>query len=134
MKVSFDTNVWIFGIVGVDPFCERILLNLDKFEIIVPDQIRAELERNLSDYDMKRFYQFVLRFGVTIDFTEVPSSYIAAFEEKELKKGDAEIGAFCEWRQIDIVVSDNRDFLKNLSSGHYFEIKSPQEFCEAFGL
>jgi len=54
MQVSFDTNVWIFGIVGVDPFCERILLNLDKFEIIVPDQIRAELERNLSDYDMKR--------------------------------------------------------------------------------
>lgn len=134
MQVSFDTNVWIFGIVGIDPFCERILLNLDKFEIIVPDQIRAELERNLSDYDMKRFYQFVLRFGVTIDFAEVPASYIAAFEEKGLKKGDAEIGAFCEWRQIDIVVSDNRDFLKNLSSGHYFEILSPQEFCEAFGL
>ena len=134
MQVSFDTNVWIFGIVGVDPFCERILLNLDKFEIMVPDQIRAELERNLSDYDMKRFYQFVLLFGVTIDFAEVPSSYIANFEKRGLKKGDAEIGTFFEWRQIDIVVSDNRDFLRNLSSGQHFEVMSPEEFCEAFGL
>lgn len=134
MQVSFDTNVWIFGIIGVDPFCEKILLNLNKFEILVPDQVRAELERNLSDYDMKRFYQFVLSFGVTIDFAKVPSSYIAAFEEKGLKKGDAEIGAFCEWRRVDVFVSDNRDFLKGLSSEHYFEVMSPQEFCEVFHL
>lgn len=129
MRVSLDTNVWIFGIVGVDPFCEKILFNLGKFEIVVCDQVRAELERNLSDYDMKQFYQFVLRSGVRIDFEKVPSTYIATFEEKRLKKGDAEIGAFCEWRRIDVVVSDNRDFLKGLSSGHYFEAMSPQEFC-----
>lgn len=120
--------------VGVDPFCERILLNLAQFEIIVPDQVRAELERNLSDYDMKQFYQFVLRFGVRIDFSKVPSSYMALFEKKGLKKGDAEIGAFCEWRRIDVVVSDNRDFLKGLSAGHHFQVMSPKEFCETFGL
>lgn len=134
MQVSLDTNVWIFGIVGVDPFCEKILSNLGKFEIVVSDQIRAELERNLSDYDMKQFYQFVLRSGARIDFEKVPSSYIAAFEEKGLKKGDAEIGAFCEWRRTDVVVSDNRDFLKGLSPGHYFEVMSPEEFCEMFDL
>jgi hypothetical protein len=134
MQVSLDTNVWIFGIVGVDEFCERILLNLEKFEVIVPDQVRAELERNLSDFDMKQFYQFVLRFGVTIDFAEVPLRYIAAFEEKGLRKGDAEIGAFCEWRQVDVIISDNRDFLRGLSSGHLFRVMSPQAFCETFGL
>ena len=134
MQVSLDTNVWIFGIVGVDPFCETILLNLDKFEIVVPDQVRAELERNLSDYDMKQFYQLLLRFGARIDFAKVPSSHIVAFEKKGLKKGDAEIGAFCEWRQIDVVVSDNRDFLKGLSAAHYFEVMSPQEFCAKFDL
>jgi hypothetical protein len=134
MRVSLDTNVWIFGLVGVDEFCERILLNLDKFEVIVPNQVRAELERNLSDFDMKQFYQFVLRFGVTIDFAEVPSSYVVAFEEKGLKKGDAEIGAFCEWRQVDMIVSDNRDFLAGLSAGHCFGVMSPQVFCEIFGL
>jgi len=32
------------------------------------------------------------------------------------------------------IVSDNRDFLRGLSAGHYFEVMSPQEFCEAFAL
>lgn len=63
MQISLDTNVWIFGIMGVDEFCERILLNLDKFEVVIPNQVRAELERNLSDFDMKQFYEFVLRSG-----------------------------------------------------------------------
>ncbi len=112
MQISLDTNIWIFGIVGADVFCEKILFNLDKFDVVIPDQIRAELERNLSDYDMKQFYQFMLRFGVKIDFAKVPSNYIITFEEKGLKKGDVDIGAFCEWRKIDIIVSDNRDFLK----------------------
>jgi predicted nucleic acid-binding protein len=134
MKVSLDTNVWIFGIVGVDEFCERILLNLTKFEVVVPDQVREELERNLSDFDMKQFYQFVLRFGIMVDFAAVPSDYIVAFEEKGLKKGDAEIGAYCEWRQIDVIVSDNRDFLRGLSAGQSFDVMSPQAFCEMFGL
>jgi len=107
MQVSLDTNIWIFGILGVDRFCEKILFNIEKFDVIIPDQVRAELERNLSDYDMKQFYQFVLRFDVKIDFAKVPSNYIIMFEEKGLKKGDAEIGAFCEWRKIDIIVSDN---------------------------
>ena len=79
MQVSLDTNVWIFGILGIDMFCEKILLNIDKFDVIIPDQVRAELERNLSDYDMKQFYQFVLRFDVKIDFSEVPSSYVIIY-------------------------------------------------------
>jgi hypothetical protein len=86
MKISLDTNVWIFGILGIDPYCERILLNLGRFEVIVPDQVRAELERNFSDFDMKQFYQFVLRFGIVIDFAAVPADYIADFEVRGLKK------------------------------------------------
>jgi hypothetical protein len=102
--------------------------------VAVPDQVRAELERNLSDFDMKQFYQCILRFGVTVDFAVVPSEYISTFEKKGLKKSDAEIGAYCEWRQIDVIVSDNRDFLRGLSPGHPFGVMSPQEFCEMFGL
>jgi hypothetical protein len=64
MQISLDTNVWIFGIVGVDFYCEKILLNLSRFTIIVPDQVREELERNLSDADMKRFYQFLYQCGM----------------------------------------------------------------------
>ncbi|MFN8494306.1 MAG: type II toxin-antitoxin system VapC family toxin [Caldilineaceae bacterium] len=134
MQISLDTNIWLFGIVGADQDCETILLNLKKFNVIVPDQIREEVERNLTDYDMKQFYRFLIQYDISIDFALVPAEYIAIFEQKGLKKGDAEIGAFCEWRKIDIIVSENRDFLRGLSPDHYFEVMSAKEFCQKFGL
>lgn len=134
MQISLDTNIWIFGIIGVDQYCETILFNLNQFTVIVPDQVREEVERNLSDQDRKQFYRFLLQNGVTIDFAPVPPDYIAAFEEKGLKKGDAEIGAFCEWRHIDVIVSDNRDFLRGLAPEHSFDVMSPQIFCQQFNL
>lgn len=83
---------------------------------------------------MKSFYQILNGLEVEVDFAKIPSNYISMFEQKGLKKGDAQIGAFCEWRKINIIVSDNRDFLRGLSAGHYFAVMSPQEFCEAFNL
>jgi len=41
MRVSLDTNIWIFGILGIDPLCEKILLHLSEFEIVIPNQIRV---------------------------------------------------------------------------------------------
>jgi hypothetical protein len=64
----------------------------------------------------------------------VPEIYVTMFKQKGLKKGDAIIGGFGEWKKVDKIVSDNRDFLRGLSAGHYFEVMSPQEFCEEFGL
>lgn len=56
MAVSLDTNVWIFGFLGADIFCEKIILNLRRFQIVIPVQIRAELERNLPGQYMRQFY------------------------------------------------------------------------------
>ena len=134
MVISLDTNIWIFGLFNTNPFCRNILLNLTMFDIIVPNQIRAELERNLPKTYIKEFYSLTIEAAVRFDFEGVPEGYITKFEEKGLKKGDAIIGAYCEWRKVDMIVSDNRDFLRGLSGGHYFEVVSPQEFCEKFGL
>jgi len=61
--------------------------------------------------------------------------YVRMLKAKGLKKGDAIIGGFAEWQKINAIVSDNRiDFLRGLSSGHYFEVMSPQEFCQKFDL
>ena len=67
-------------------------------------------------------------------YERVPDVYITMFEAKNLKKGDAIIGGFGEWRKVDKIVSDNRDFLRGLSADHHFEVMSPQEFCQTFGL
>ena len=134
MHVSFDTNVWIFGLKGTNRFCEVILLNLGLFRTTIGNQIRAELERNLSVIELREFYNLVLEKEITIDFAPAPRSKVIAFERKGLKKGDAVIGAFCEWREIDIFVSNNRDFLRGLAPDHRFVVLSPQQFCERFEL
>jgi predicted nucleic acid-binding protein len=134
MQISLDTNVWIFGLLKSNEFCQKILLNLSSFNIVVPNQVRIELVRNLPDSYMKEFYQLVNESGAELDYEQVPDVYITMFESKGLKKGDAIIGGFGEWRKVDKIVSDNRDFLRGLSAGHHFEVMSPQEFCEEFGL
>ena len=134
MRVSLDTNVWIFGLLRSNAFCQKILLNLSRFNIVVPNQVRVELVRNLSDRYMNEFYQLVREANVQLNYDEVPEIYITMFEAKGLKKGDAIIGGFGEWRKVDKIVSDNRDFLRGLAAGHHFEVMSPEEFCEEFAL
>ena len=134
MDISLDTNIWIFGITGFDPACEVILAHLDSFSIIVLDQVRTELERNLSSAEMSRFYHLVIKNQATIDLEAVPEELVRAFVQNGLKKGDAVIGAFCEWRGINIFVSDNRDFLRGLAPSHSFEVVAPLAFCSTFGL
>lgn len=125
MKISLDTNVWIFGILELDQDCQNILMNLSDFEVIVPNQVRKELSDNLSKEFLKYFYQFALQPNVHLNYETVPEVFITMFESKGLKKGDAIIGGFCEWQKVDKMVSDNRDFLKGLSAGHHFEVISP---------
>lgn len=134
MTISLDTNVWIFGLFENNSFCERILDNLSRFDLIVPNQVRNELERNLPEPYLKRFYRIVKQAQAELNYEQVPPGYVKMFQKKGLKKGDAVIGAFCKWQKVDTIVSDNRDFLRGLSGEHHFEVMSPQEFCEKFGL
>jgi len=134
MRISLDTNIWIFGILGIDSCCEKILLNLAQFEIIIPNQVRAELERNFSPDSLKVFYKFINRLDIVLSYERVPESYILMFEAKGLKKGDAVIGGFAQWKKVDVIVSDNRDFLRGLSADHSFQVMSPKDFCARFGL
>ncbi len=134
MRVSLDTNVWIFGLLNQNSYCRKIILNLSKFDIIVPNQVRLELTSNLEKQDMKQFYHLVRQSNIELNYDAVPDVYVSMFKAKGLKKGDAIIGGFGEWKKVDKIVSDNRDFLRGLSAGQYFEVLSPQEFCAEFGL
>lgn len=134
MRISLDTNVWILGLLKIHDSCQKIVSNLTKFDVVVPNQVRVELTHNLTELEMREFHQLVLEVGVQLSYEKVPEIYITTFESKGLKKGDAIIGAFGEWQKIDTIISNNRDFLRGLSAGHHFEVMSPQEFCEKFGL
>ena len=132
MKISLDTNIWIFAFEAHNPWCETIVRSLDKFDTVIPEQVRVEVERNLSFRTKKDFYRTLRHFGVPVDFAEVPQHRIERLYSLGLKKGDAVIGAFCEWKKVDVFVSDNRDFLKGLSPGYDFKVMSPEEFCKMY--
>ena len=134
MRIVLGTIIWISGLVGTHHLCQEILINLNRLDVVVPVQVREELERNLPDSVMKQFYRLLLQSDTEVDFELVLGDLIAAFEDKGLKKGDAEIGAFCAWREIAVLVSTNRDFLRGMTAGHSFDVLSPEKFCQDFGL
>ncbi|MDM8528012.1 hypothetical protein QUF58_07330 [Anaerolineales bacterium HSG24] len=76
MMISLDTNVWVFGILQGDIFCEKIMFNLDKLNIIVPNQVRTELHHNLSSRDLKYFYELVIKSNTQLNYDEVPDVYV----------------------------------------------------------
>ncbi len=134
MVISLDTNIWIFGIRELNPYCIGILGRLPTFTTIIPNQVRLELERNLSEVHMRRFYELLRSSGAVIDYEPVPELMIAEFEERGLRKGDAVIAAFCQHHAIALFISDNRDFLRTLAPTSPFQIIAPQAFCEMFEI
>ena len=82
MRIVLDTIIWISGLAGTHPLCQKILINLNRLDVVVPDQVREELERNLPDSVMKQFYRLLLQSDTEVDFELVPGDLIAAFEGK----------------------------------------------------
>ena len=133
-RICLDTNVWIFGLGYSNENCEKILDSLGKFKVSIPNQLRQELESNLWPEARTEFYHLVRIHSIELNYQHVSSTLIDLFKQKGLKKGDAIIAAFCEWKQVEIVISDNRDFLWGLAPGHFFRVMSPKEFCDEFQL
>lgn len=46
----------------------------------------------------------------------IPKNLIVKYKEKGAKEGDAIIAAFVEWTEADYLVTENRDFLKEIKT------------------
>jgi predicted nucleic acid-binding protein len=53
-----DTNVWIFGLrAQSDPLaCDQLLRHLPRLYVKVPRQILLELQANLTEEEIRRFF------------------------------------------------------------------------------
>ena len=49
--IILDTNVWIFGLRRVPylPACAELLQNLNRLQVVLPQQILQELQANLVE-------------------------------------------------------------------------------------
>ena len=114
--VAVDTNVWIFALrkEPAYPACETLLFDkLPDLQIYMPLQIFLELQRNLTDREMRRVILALTRARtVTWDYTPARLDLIRQWEQRGAKKGDAVISAHLEEAAISYLVSENRDFLK----------------------
>lgn len=133
MRICIDSNQFIFGIGGVDPASEALLLLLPQLEAVLPRLVIREVTRNLTETQTRTFFALLTAAPqVTIIDAPVPVSLVNKYIGLGLReKADAFIGAFAEWQAIRYLISDNRHFLMELS-GAAFEVLRPEAFLERY--
>lgn len=129
MRICIDSNQFIFGITGADSAAERLLLLLPHLEVLVPRLVLIEVTRNLHSLEVTSLYALLNKapkFRIVDE--PVPRSLVLKYVDLGLReKGDAFIGAFAEWQQLDYLISENRHFLAELQTTA-FAVLTPSAF------
>jgi hypothetical protein len=131
MRICIDSNQFIFGISGTDAAAEALMLLLPRLEVVIPRLVMNEVTRNLGEPEIKALYLLLNQApGVTLIDEPAPAHLVARYITLGLReKGDAFIGAFAEWQQVEYLISENRHFLSELR-GAAFEVIAPEEFLK----
>jgi len=123
MRLILDSNEYIFGFNPVSEknwsnvLLDELILLRDEikgFELFVPDIIRDEVQRNLPPIFLDDFYRFITSHPKIIlaSIFDVPENYFQRYHlDLGLKEADATIAAFADWKDVDVLVSENRHFL-----------------------
>jgi len=134
--VALDTNVFIFALRKEPnyPACETLLFDkLTAPHVYMPLQIFLELQRNLTASEMRRVVRaLTMAQAVTWDYAPARIDLIRQWEQRGAKKGDAVITAHLEVATIRYLVSENRDFLKELPALP-FTVLSSEEAVRLLG-
>lgn len=133
MRICIDSNQFIFGIEGTDPASETLITLLPYLEVVIPRLILIEVTRNLKDTQVKALYSLLKnRPNIKIIENTVPVELVNKYVELGLReKADAFIGAFAEWQKVNLLISDNRHFLDDLTEAP-FEVLSPDVFIRRY--
>jgi len=128
--VVLDTNIWIFGLREDPerPACMRVLQHLPRLYIHIPRQILLELRANLTKEDMGRFFRLANRYPerIRIHWEKVALTLIHKYQQLGCKLGDAAVAAHVETLGVEVLVSENRDFLTEIT-GLPFQVFSAEE-------
>jgi hypothetical protein len=123
MRISIDSCVFIRGLGQGDPSALRLftLIGPD-LVLVIPRLIAQEVIRNLATPEQARlFYRLFHQsaFAFIVD-EPTPAELVAKYVSMGLRqKADAFIGAFTEWMESRYLISDNRHFLRELSTSAF---------------
>lgn len=117
--VALDTNEFVFALRQESsyPACRILLFDkLNELKVYVPLQVLIELQRNLSNDEMRSVLLALTKARAVVwDYVPAPSELVMQWKQRGAKKGDAVIAAHLEASNIRYFVSENRHFLIELS-------------------
>lgn len=117
-RYLLDTNVWVFGLRrnSAFPTCAELLDLIGSFVVVVPRQLLKELGLNLTEDELRSFYQLINQHPefIEVSWNLAPTERVRYFEMQGCRKGDAVIAAHAEVLGVKVIVSENRQFLRTL--------------------
>lgn len=132
--IILDTNIWIFGLrrVANFPACTELLENLNRLRLVLPRQILQELQANLVEDELRALFRLVNRLPISpkIDWQKAAPETIAKYQNLGCKLGDAVVSAHLEELGVNILITENRDFLAELTGLPFTRLNSNQAMAE----
>ena len=118
MRLVVDSNEYIFafGPAKADAslmLLEKMLEARHLHTIRIPRTIFEEVKRNLLPISLREFILFINELTTIDEDFLIPFELGVKYEIKGLKMADAFIAAYTEWVGADVLVTENRHFLKH---------------------
>ncbi|MDZ7265379.1 MAG: hypothetical protein ONB16_12395 [candidate division KSB1 bacterium] len=116
--ISFDTNIYVFGIREDPnfPACVALLERIGELHVYIPRQIIRELQNNLTPDKVSELFGLYNQYPdrIRIDWKIIPIKSIDRFQRLGCKLGDPVVAAHLEKQGVYTFVSENRHFLKEI--------------------
>jgi len=116
--ISFDTNIYIFGIREDPnfPACAELLERIGELYVYLPRQIIRELQNNLHPNEVHELFGLFSRYPdrIRINWEKTTLALIEKFQHLGCKLGDAAVAAHLEEEGVETLISENRHFLAEI--------------------
>ena len=136
--IVLDTNIWIFGQRRVPGFtaCAELLDLLSHLRVVLPRQILQELQTNFSESEMSSLFRLLNRLPIPprIDWQKPAQETVTKYRNLGCKLGDAAVSAHLDELGVNVLVTENRDFLEELSGLPFRRLKAREVLVELRAL
>ena len=116
--VVLDTNVWIYGLRQDQGHqdCAELLDKLRALRVIIPRQVLIELQVNFSPQEYQHFWQLINTYSARIEVSwdPAPIDRLDRYSGLGCRRGDAAVAALTEYVGAEALVTENREFLRNV--------------------
>jgi predicted DNA-binding protein (MmcQ/YjbR family) len=137
MLICIDSSTLIFALNQTKPSAVQVWRWVGQsLELVIPRLVAQEVTRNLgTPAQIRQFYHLFKNNRVAQIVDEpVPAELVKKYIDFGLpEKADAFIGAFAEWQNVSYLISENRHFLRDLSTPA-FKVRSSAQFLKDFEI